>query len=257
MGEVSDDDAFYVLTAALLTPARFPAVLGDDYPAACAAVGMTAHPAGYGLIFGQDTAGARWTVVVNDASLVAVALAAWDVGIERELEPEERSVVDTIPGWPLALAVSAPELPAPHDPADDGRPPLAPPDAEEWGPAQRRLGADEISLRWREWRERLDPDQLPTESAGGPTHPGVRRVIADLEGYVAEPPPPGRIRSSFATDEARTLRVDGAGWSLIARTDDLAFVLLDESPGDVIPLARGEKLPGLLTALDELATRPL
>ncbi len=34
------DDALFVLTAALLTPARFPGVLGDDYPAACGVLGL-------------------------------------------------------------------------------------------------------------------------------------------------------------------------------------------------------------------------
>ena len=34
------DDALYVLTAVLLTPAKFPSVLGDDYPEACAALGL-------------------------------------------------------------------------------------------------------------------------------------------------------------------------------------------------------------------------
>jgi hypothetical protein len=33
------DEALYVLTAVLLTPAKFPSVLGDDYPEACAGLG--------------------------------------------------------------------------------------------------------------------------------------------------------------------------------------------------------------------------
>ncbi|WP_392870871.1 hypothetical protein [Streptomyces sp. LN499] len=70
------------------------------------------------------------------------------------------------------------------------------------------------------------------------------------------PPPPGRIRSSFAPGDARTLRADGPGWSLVARTDDIAFVLLDEEPGEVLPVGRGVALPGLLKALDALAVRP-
>ena len=36
----SGDEALYVLTAVLLTPAQFPSVLGDDYPEACAALGL-------------------------------------------------------------------------------------------------------------------------------------------------------------------------------------------------------------------------
>ncbi|MQY13221.1 hypothetical protein SRB5_33640 [Streptomyces sp. RB5] len=258
MAGAADEDEFFVLTAALLTPPKFPAVLGDDYPAVCAALGLLPHPAGYGLIFGQDGTGARWTVVVDDASLVAVALATWDVGMEHELSPADRDIIDTIPGWPLALAVAAPGIPDPHDPTDADRPPLTPPDTGEWGPAQRRLGADEIALHWRDWRDRMtaveEGDEKDAEKDA--EDPGVRRVLADLRDYVDNPPPPGRIRSTFATDDARTLRADGPGWSLVARTDDLAFVLLDDAPGEVIPVTRGEKLPALLTALDGLAARP-
>lgn len=74
--------------------------------------------------------------------------------------------------------------------------------------------------------------------------------------YIGSPPPAGRIRSAFAPGGARTLRVDGPGWSLVARTDDIAFVLLDEEPGEIIPVGRGPELPGLLKALDDLAVRP-
>lgn len=84
---VAEDDALYVLTAVLLTPAQFPTVLGDDYPAACAALAVEPYAEGYGLVLGQDGTGARWTVVVDDVSLVAVAIAAWDCGMEYDLSP--------------------------------------------------------------------------------------------------------------------------------------------------------------------------
>ena len=102
------DDALYVLTAVLLTPAKFPSVLGDDYPEACAALGMAPLADGYGLVLGQDGDGARWTVVIDDVSLVAVAIASWDCGMEYDLSPDERTVVAALPGWPLAVAVAAP-----------------------------------------------------------------------------------------------------------------------------------------------------
>ncbi|AWK07681.1 hypothetical protein SSP531S_39190 [Streptomyces spongiicola] len=259
----ADDDALFVLTAQLLTPARFPGVLGDDYPAACAALGLAPHGGGYGLVLGQDGAGARWTVVIDDVSLVAVAIASWDCGMEYDLSPGDRSVVAALPGWPLAVATVAPGVPAPHDP--DGEevdgPPLAPPDTSEWGPAQRRLGADEVALQWGVWRAQVDeqitfarPDALPEERAA--PHEGVRRVLRELHGYVDDAPPLGRVRSSFASDGARMLRADGPGWSLVARTDDIALVLLDEEPGEVLPVGRGPELPGLLEALDRLAVRP-
>ncbi|MFJ8588750.1 hypothetical protein ACIRD2_29405 [Streptomyces sp. NPDC093595] len=315
----SDDDALYVLTAALLTPAQFPSVLADDYPEACAALGLEPYADGYGLVLGQDGDGARWTVVVDDVSLVAVAIASWDCGMEYDLSPDERSVVAALPGWPLGLSVAAPQLPPPHDPpaAPGDRPPLTPPDAGSWGPAQRRLGADEIALQWDSWRSRLDDDLAPPgapdedsaapggdreapatggaaddtpgpsarpDAAGGSdgpaaagtsggegtpgsasTGPGgtaeygdtaVRRVLEEAQEYLDSPPPVGRVRSAFAPGGARMLRADGPGWSLVARTDDIAFVLLDEQPGEVLPVGRGARLPALLTALEAIAVRP-
>ncbi|GGX00273.1 hypothetical protein [Streptomyces lomondensis] len=272
------DDALYVLTAVLLTPAKFPSVLGDDYPEACAALGLAPLADGYGLVLGQDGDGARWTVVIDDVSLVAVAIASWDCGMEYELSPDERTVVAALPGWPLAVAVAAPGVPAPHDPGPevDDRPPLAPPDTTVWGPAQRRLGADEIALQWAVWREQVDDSAFSTPGTSGtpgdgggaadgpersgengqPGHSGIRRVLAEARTYVDSPPPLGRVRSSFAPGDARTLRADGPGWSLVARTDDIAFVLLDEEPGEVLPVGRGPELPGLLEALDKMAVRP-
>lgn len=292
--EAAENDALYVLTAVLLTPAQFPSVLGDDYPQACAALGLEPYVDGYGLVIGQDGTGARWTVVVDDVSLVAVAIAAWDCGMEHKLAPPDRTVVTALPGWPLAVAVAAPGLPAPHDPAPEPesgeRPPLVPPDTDSWGPAQRRLGADEIALEWSVWREQLGDDAFAAsgeeaeqaESAesegtagrepeggeaageqGGAAKPvesgarrGIRRVLTEAHAYVDSPPPPGRVRSSFAPGGARMLRADGPGWSMVARTDDIAFVLLDEEPGEVLPVGRGAELPGLLEGLDKIAVRP-
>ncbi|MFJ1551467.1 hypothetical protein [Streptomyces sp. NPDC088246] len=332
---VADDDALYVLTAVLLTPAQFPSVLGDDYPAACAALALQPYDEGYGLVLGQDGSGARWTVVVEDVSLVAVAIAAWDCGMEYDLSPDDRSVVCALPGWPLAVGVAAPGVAAPHDPLPDPEAegtdpaPLAPPDTESWGPAQRRMGADEIAYQWAAWREQIDDEtafitpggadgadadagpegedqddhelnaaakveakaevNVEADSATGGAgeaeagaeveneaesdgsdataknpakdppsgvHPGVRRALAEAHAYVDTPPPPGRVRSSFATGDARMLRADGPGWSLVARTDDIAFILLDEEPGEVLPVGRGRQLPGLLKALEALAVRP-
>ncbi|WP_405504437.1 hypothetical protein [Streptomyces anulatus] len=270
------DDALLVLTAMLLTPARFPGVLGDDYVAACGALALEPYEEGYGLVLGQDGEGARWTVVVEDAAQVAVAIAAWDCGMEHDLSPDERSMVCALPGWPMDLAVSAPGVPEPHDPETDGEGPaaLTPPDVEAWGPAQRRLGADGIAAQWSVWREQLDDERFsrpgdegePENDAEGepesdpsssPRHPGVRRALSEATAYTKAPPPPGRIRSSYASADARTLRVDGPGWSMVARTDDIALFLLDEEPGTVIPVGRGAALPGLLTALDGLAAQPM
>ena len=282
----AEDDALYVLTAVLLTPAKFPSVLGDDYPEACAALGLAPLADGYGLVLGQDGEGARWTVVVDDVSLVAVAIASWDCGMEYDLSPDERTVVAALPGWPLAVAVAAPNVPPPHDPEPDiaDGPLLTPPDTSTWGPAQRRLGADEIASQWATWREQIDdadfpaPEETGEDSSEGASkdssegssgnspedasedkpkgHAGIRRVLAEARAYIESPPPLGRVRSAFASGEARTLRADGPGWSLVARTDDIAFVLLDDEPGEVLPVGRGPELPGLLEALDRMAVRP-
>lgn len=250
-----DDDALFVLTAAMLTPGRFPGVLGDDYPAACEQLGLDPLPDGYGMMFGQDGRGARWTVVTTDAAMVACALAAWDCGLEYDLSPDDDTLAASLPGWPLPVAVAVPGIPAPHDPEDEeaGRP-LAPPDVSVWGPPQRRLGADEIAVRWHEWRDQVPAAAAPEEEPAAErpvSHPGVRRALDDAQGYVLTPPPPGRVRTT-----AGTLRADGPGWSLVARTDDIAFMLLDEAPGQVLPVGRGPSLPPLLEALGKLAAAP-
>ncbi|RSS38735.1 hypothetical protein EF912_33785 [Streptomyces sp. WAC07061] len=261
MSDEEDGGSLYVLTAVLLTPAQFPAVLGDDFPEACAHLGVEPAAEGYGLVLGQDEEGARWTVVVDDVSLVAAAIASWDCGIEYDLSPDERTIVASLAGWPLELTVSTAGIPEPHDPqqgADGtGRVPLAPPSADAWGPVQRRLGADQIAREWADWRERVAQDG----GAAAAAHPGLARALEEAAGYVRQAPPPGRVRSAFADEGVRTLRADGPGWSLVARTGGPAFVLLDEEPGGVLSVpGEGEaglpELSRLLAALDGVATRP-
>lgn len=312
--EEVQEDALFVLTAALLTPGQYPGALGDDYPAACAGLGLDPIGGGYGLVFGQDGTGARWTVAITDTWMVACALAAWDCGLEYDLSPPEHSVAASLPGWPVSVAVAVPGIPGPFDPAEEstGRAPLTPPDPGAWGPAQRRLGADEIAVRWREWRDQFDPAPAQQEDvegaeesgeaaagegtaeaaekaaaegaekdtgkdaantpgntpnapdkadapdvapdaaeATGISHPGVRRVLQAAEEYVRTPPPPGRVRVAYGS-----VRADGPGWSLVGRPDDMAFVLLDDAPGEVLPVGRGRALPALMEALGRLATAP-
>jgi len=255
-GNNVEDGAFYVLSALLLTPGQFPSVLGDDYPAACATLELEPWSDGYGLLFGQDAAGARWTVVSDDAALVGCAIAAWDCGMPYDLTPPDRTVVDSFPGWPLPIAVSTPGLPEPHDPAgtEGGHALLSPPRPDEWGPAQRRLGADEIAKQWTQWREQVAGSVTfnPVENGGTPPE-SVSRVLAEAREYTRTPPPAGRVRSTPAADGARLVRADGPGWSLAARTDDIALLLLDEMPREVLPIGRGPELPALLHALDRMA----
>jgi hypothetical protein len=250
----ADEGAFYVLSAVLLTPGQFPSVLGDDYPAACAALGQEPWADGYGLLFGQDGAGARWTVVSDDAALVGCAIAAWDCGMSYDLSPPDQTVVDSLPGWPLHLTVSTPGLPEPHDPDPAGteHPLLSAPDPDSWGPSQRRLGADEVAKQWTVWREQLGPVE-PTGPADEKPSAEVLRVLGEAREYTRTPPPAGRVRSAPAADGARLVRADGPGWSLAARTDDIALILLDDRPGEVLPVGRGPELPALLHALDRMA----
>ena len=257
MGEDKvDDGAFYVLSAVLLTPGQFPSVLGDDFPAACEVLGLEPWSDGYGLLFGQDAEGARWTVVSDDAALVGCAIAAWDCGMPYDLTPPDRTVVDSFPGWPLPLNVSTPGLPEPHDPvdSDSDHPLLSPPHPDEWGPAQRRLGADEIALQWAKWREQVAGSvSFKPQESGDALPESVIKVLAEAREYTRTPPPAGRIRSSPAADGARLVRADGPGWSLAARTDDIALLLLDDRPREVLPIGRGPELPALLHALDRMA----
>jgi hypothetical protein len=305
MDDALEDDALFVLTAALLTPGQFPGVLGDDYPSACAGLGLEPLDAGYGLVFGQDGTGARWTVATTDSWMVACALAAWDCGLEYDLSPDENSMAASLPGWPVPVAVAVPGLPEPFDPDEEtgGGPALTPPDTSVWGPAQRRLGADEIAIRWREWRDQFDemdapapdgatadgaaadgsapdgaaadspdpqaagqdaaeseaaaeapaaeaPAEAPSPDAAAAPSP-VRRVLDAAEDYVRTPPPPGRVRVAYGS-----VRADGPGWSLVGRADDMAFVLLDDVPGEVLPVRPGPALPPLMEALGRLASAP-
>ncbi|MEW1633475.1 hypothetical protein AB0469_05335 [Streptomyces sp. NPDC093801] len=261
MSDEEGGGSLYVLSAVLLTPTQFPALLGDDFPEACALLGVAPAAEGYGLVLGQDEEGARWTVVVDDVSLVAAAIASWDCGMEYDLSPDERTVVLSLAGWPLELTVSTPGIPAPHDPergADGtGRVPLAPPSADAWGPVQRRLGADQIAREWADWSGREAEDG----GAAAAAHPGLARALREAVDYARQAPPPGRVRSAFAGEGVRTFRADGPGWSLVARTGDAAFVLLDEEPGGVLAVPREglDGLPGLsvlLAALDRAAVRP-
>lgn len=261
MSDEEEGGSLYVLTAVLLTPAQFPSILGDDFPQACSLLGVPPAAAGYGLVLGQDEDGARWTVVVDDVALVAMAIASWDCGMDYDLSPDERSIVVSLAGWPLELGVATTGIPAPHDPeqgADGtGRVPLTPPSAEAWGPVQRRMGADQIAREWADWSARVSTDG----GAAAAAHPGLARALKEALEYTQSPPPPGRVRSSFGGEETRTLRVDGPGWSLVARTGGAAFVLLDEEPSEVLAVPQGgdgelPELAELLAALDRVAVRP-
>ncbi|WP_037604565.1 hypothetical protein [Streptacidiphilus rugosus] len=252
MAATDDLDTFHVLTALLLTPAQFPSVLGDDYPEACAALDVEPWTDGYGLLFGQDGAGARWTVVSDDAALIGCAIAAWDCGMPYELSAPERTVVQTVAGWPLSITIAAPSLPAPHDPPGEQPIRLTAPDPKAWGPAQRRMAADDVAKQWLKWREQVTV-HASFDGTGAKPAAHIQRVLDEAHGYTSDPPPAGRVRSAPAPDGARIVRADGPGWSMAAHTEDIALLLLDEKPHELLPLGRGPELPALLRALDQMA----
>ncbi len=103
-----DDDALYVLTAVLLTPAKFPSVLGrlpgglrctDPTPA----MGTVSCSARTARVHGGRSS--------STTSPVAVAIASWDCGMEHELSPDERTVLFRTARL-LDVAVAAPGVPA-------------------------------------------------------------------------------------------------------------------------------------------------
>ncbi|CAM5310475.1 hypothetical protein SVIOM74S_01316 [Streptomyces violarus] len=138
--------------------------------------------------------------------------------------------------------------PAPADPAGHrrlGPGPAAPgrgrdrPSVGDVAGAGRRLGLPGPGVLGDPGRRRRCGRRSGRRREGQQGHSGIRRVLAEARTYIDSPPPLGRVRSSFAPGDARTLRADGPGWSLVARTDDIAFVLLDEEPGEILPVGRG------------------
>ncbi|WP_239377464.1 hypothetical protein [Frankia sp. Cj5] len=105
---------FAVVTALLCTAEEFPGELGDDYPAACAALGLETSSEGYALLLGQDASGAYWTQISTDVDSVTAALSIWAMGNEADVIVEIATVVATCPGWPVEYAISLADRPEPH-----------------------------------------------------------------------------------------------------------------------------------------------
>ena len=158
-----DDDALYVLTAVLLTPAKFPSVLGDDYPEACAALDLAPLAEGYGLVLGQDGDGRP--LDGRHRRRLAGRRRHRVLGLRDGVRAVARTSARSSPRCPAGRSMSPSRRPGcprrtiPR-PSSADRPPLAPPDTTTWGPAQRRLGADEIALQWAVWREQIDDERV-------------------------------------------------------------------------------------------------
>ena len=276
-----DDDALYVLTAVLLTPAQFPSVLGDDYPAACAALDLAPLADGYGLVLGQDgdgravdgrhrrrLAGRRRHRVLglrHGARSVAGRAHGRLRAARLAARRRRRGPGSARPARPARPSSRSGRRCARRTPTVVGPGSTAPRRRRDRTPVGDVAGADRRQgVRRSDGDTSAEQDAQGDESGKGEeadaererTLSGVRASSRRLAPTWTRHLRSGRVRSSFASGDARTLRADGPGWSMVARTDDIAFVLLDEKPGEVLPVGRGPELPGLLEALDKMAVRP-
>ncbi|OHV40399.1 hypothetical protein, partial [Pseudofrankia sp. EUN1h] len=263
---------FVTVTAALCNPVEFPGELGDNYPTACATLGLPAHSDGYALLLGQDRDGARWTQVCTDVEQVAAVLSIWHMGNEASLDVDPDDITATHPGWPIGCDLALADRPAPHDPTSAGPVLHA---AEGWAKTGRRRMADRLAEDLSDTRNRLDrqfdqynwgdtdlespiryTDLLPRTQASD--HPAVTRALRDVWLLAsAEHPPPGSVRSRRASGGGHLIQAAGDGWSLVANTADplQALLLHDDLAGMAVDVAGSEGMPRLLDALTATAAR--
>lgn len=267
---------FTGVTAVLCTPEDFPGELGDDYRAACTALGLKSLPSGYALLLGQDTAGARWTHITTAVDAVSAALSIWEMGNETGIDVEPDTVVTTRPGWPVECTLGLADRPEPHDPAGDG-PVFTAPSTTTWAKADRRRAADRIAVDLSDTRDpeeiefdRLncgDTDLAPSvrfvdvfPRGRAPEHPAVVRALRDVWRLAAVAhPPPGSVRAKRVAGGRRLVRAGGDGWSLVANTAEpiQALLLLDALAGMAVDVSDTDGLSRLLDALTAAAIRAI
>jgi hypothetical protein len=188
------------------------------------------------------------------ADEIAVHWHAWRDQLPPSLgpEPPDEAADDATDDAPAPGPRTVPATAGTGTEADENAAPAGGPAAGSAGTAPGAPSPDDAAAGGSEPREA----GFPPDPGGGAdpaeiSHPGVRRALAEAGEYLRTPPPPGRVRNT-----AGALRADGPGWSLVARPDDIAFVLLDEAPGEVMPVGRGQALPQLLDSLGRLAEAP-
>jgi hypothetical protein len=227
------------VTVLEMSAEEFPGEIAEDYPAACAALGVPPSDGGYGLVLDQDTAGARWTRVTTDVGGIRTAQSFWHSGLEYGYEPPPGTVTATLPGWPVLCTLGLLGLPEPRDPPGA----LRPPDLSDLR-AQRRAIADDIAAELadtghqdakeyaegRRWEAlnmgdtdlRPIPPRLIDRRAplrpGDPAQLAVDRAL-DEAWQLAEAtePQPGAIRVRKAWPREKVIRATGDGWTLVAR----------------------------------------
>lgn len=134
-------------------------------------------------------------------------------------------------------------------------------DTRGWSPSRRRTSADHIA----EALVRAGPDaahiQLPVvavRTASTATGMGQAIERALREGWTlsaAGTPPKGTVHTRRISGTARVVRAVGAGWSLVARTDGPAILLLDTAADVGFDIKDHALFPGPLSALTAAAAR--
>ncbi|MFE6818198.1 hypothetical protein [Streptomyces sp. NPDC057675] len=213
-------------------------------------------PSGLGLPVG----GALVEQRAPGADEVALQWSAWrsqvtdDASSDAGTAAPSTAAVASRPATPTAASPSTPSAASPGTPAEAE----AEPRPTTWFDRPSTRKAAPPATAETPAGGTVPPGAAAAADAVADPYAGVRRALEELRGYLADPPPIGRVRSTDtgADGGARTLRADGPGWSLVARPDDMAFVLLDELPREVLPVARGPRLPALLEGLDAMAVRP-
>lgn len=279
------------VTVELVTPDDFPGEFAESYEAACGVLGVEPRPAGYALALALDRDGARFSVVSTDVPGASAVLALWHDSILAGFDPAPSTVVATRPGWPVACVFGLADRPMPHDPepAEHG-PPLRPPEGAARIAAGRRLMADLIAeelatsggqsqteyeepwlmrqydfgdtdpepppMRLMDLRTRVRPD-------AGSSEPDAAVMLTEIHDALQEAwalstassPPAGAIRCRSVYRSTRVVRASGEGWSLVARTEGPAILLLDTMPGTPLEVGEDPIVHGLAEALTDAADR--
>ncbi len=134
-------------------------------------------------------------------------------------------------------------------------------EAGGWTPSRRRKTADSIA----EVLGHAGPDpsdlQLAgiavlTESAAIGTDLAAERALREAWTLsAARTPPKGSVQARRTTATTRLVRAVGAGWSLVARTDGPAILVLDTVANTAIDIKDNALFQGLLAALTAAAAR--
>ena len=193
-------DALFVLTAAMLTPDAVSGRAGRRLSGGVRAAG--ARSAGRRLRPGVRSGRRRRALDRGHHRRRHGRVRARRLGLRAGVRPRRPARTAWSPRCRAGRCRSRwrrPASPTPHDPDEEtgGRPALTPPDTSVWGPPQRRLGADEIAVRWREWRDQFDDAEPDGQGSGA------------RPDSAAQPPTPRRARDRGPAAEPAADSRDG------------------------------------------------